>query len=264
MLKKFFQFLKKPIEGSWKLSFSKRLSYFFGLFVLNACFTFAMMVVLSGLEKNGYAEINQQGLNFFLNNMPLWLLGLLAIVLIPLLEEIIFRLPQRFKYNPSKYALWLFYKLKDDGVNSKQRAKQIWKHIFGPYLYISTILFSLVHLTNFELGEMPLYVFPILVLPYFLAGLIISFLRIVFNFWTGFLFHAIHNAFFLFLSLVVLHQPVEKYAYTSKDYKLKIYRSGSVFYDKYRSYYGCETDMCQTIDSLNLSKVPLKESLSNI
>jgi hypothetical protein len=98
-------------------------------------------------------------------------LALMAVIAAPIFEEAIFRLPigpwfGRF----FKIAFWVF-----------------------------TIGFAAIHLTNFT-DSVPLYLAPLLVLPQFLLGIILGYIRSGWGIFYAVLFHAIHNGILVSLA----------------------------------------------------------------
>jgi hypothetical protein len=60
-----------------------------------------------------------------------------------------------------------------------------------------TILFALIHISNFSYSVSLLLFAPIIVLPQFVAGFLFGFIRIKQGFIWGFFLHALHNAIFI-------------------------------------------------------------------
>ncbi len=61
-------------------------------------------------------------------------------------------------------------------------------------VYISTISFALIHITNYKFNSyFFLLLAPFLTISQFVSGFIMTYLRVRFNFWMGFAFHALWN-----------------------------------------------------------------------
>ncbi len=161
-----------------------------------------------------------------------------AVFLGPFLEEVFFRLPLRFKIS---YAIigglgvlfylafsvtaileyyyetlsWLYYVfwllISVVFVVSCvvfQNQIEVNSTKYFPYVfYVLSIIFAFIHIGNFE--EFPLRVLlftPLIVLPQFVLGLGMGYLRIRIGFWYGCLFHVLNNAFAFSLIYFTIEQ----------------------------------------------------------
>lgn len=163
-----WEFAKKPslepLRESFKEYPQKIFPYLLGIDLV-LMFALSILLSLAGAQDLDH-EVEK-----LLDN-PL-LLATMAVFFAPLLEEAIFRLP---------IGAWLgkYFKL----------------------VYWSlTIGFALLHLTNFSVS-FPLYLAPLLILPQFLLGIIIGFVRLGWGFWYGVLFHALHNGILVGLTFI--------------------------------------------------------------
>ncbi|WP_207436016.1 CPBP family intramembrane glutamic endopeptidase [Sabulibacter ruber] len=125
-------------------------------------------------------------------------------VVMPFIEELIFRLGLRFERN----ALVQFALLLSKAAGKLGRAKtevflrEGWRRFYPLVFYLLAALFALVHISRYE-GEEGLW--PILVLPQFISGLLMGYLRVRHGFNMGFLLHAIRNAILLIPLLIGIH-----------------------------------------------------------
>jgi len=164
-----------------------------------------------------------------MGNKP-WLLFFFGVVLAPLVEEALFRLPLR--YTPVNLTLpaflWIFFIFGILGsaklipeililpflllavigclslqiwLKQKVSPKQIhtfYEKWIGFFFYSSTIIFGLIHISNFQLiNQQALLLAPLLVLPQLLVGFLLGFVRLQYGFWWCVLVHAFHNGYFL-------------------------------------------------------------------
>lgn len=159
-------------------------------------------------------------------------LSFLIIVLIgPLYEEVIFRLP--LKYKPIYLSLsvftvsYIFFSSIIFGSNFLELDfsllyKLIFSFLLSITVYIwlsnttkisnfwaknlrlvyicSILIFGLSHTLNFELNEGNYYLLPILISPHLIAAIILNYLRMKFGFIYCFLFHFSNNLFVFILS----------------------------------------------------------------
>ena len=95
----------------------------------------------------------------------------LLVLLIPFIEELIFRLP-----------------LRRIGVSKRLFSENTWNKYYRWFFYSFALAFGFVHITNFEINSVYVVLLaPIITLSQIIGGFIMSYLRIRFNFWMGFL-----------------------------------------------------------------------------
>ena len=70
--------------------------------------------------------------------------------------------------------------------------------------YISALIFSMLHLSiyNFD-AENSIYFIPLFLFPYFIAGILLGYIRLKLGFFYVVLFHALHNLLFICLKLIL-------------------------------------------------------------
>ena len=123
---------------------------------------FLLMIPLSGIIGMAVAEEMDHKIIELLDQ-PLLLFSM-AVFFAPLMEEAIFRLPISLLWNKRfKLIFWSF-----------------------------TLVFAAIHLSNFG-SEVPFYLMPLLVLPQFILGIMLGYIRVGWGFWYCVLFHALHN-----------------------------------------------------------------------
>ncbi|MGB3711107.1 MAG: CPBP family glutamic-type intramembrane protease, partial [Erythrobacter sp.] len=78
-------------------------------------------------------------------------------------------------------------------VNWRNRPAPNWYvRLFPVFFWLSTLAFALIHVANF--GDAPLVMVLPLVLPQFVLGAILGYLRVTVGLWAAILLHAAHNA----------------------------------------------------------------------
>ncbi len=81
-----------------------------------------------------------------------------------------------------------------------------WKRYFRLIYYGFAVLFGFLHISNFSGASIwVFYLTPLLVLPQFLSGLVIGYIRMQFGFFWGFTFHAVWNSVLLSLAYAAYH-----------------------------------------------------------
>ncbi|MGY6560300.1 MAG: CPBP family glutamic-type intramembrane protease [Nitritalea sp.] len=136
-----------------------------------------------------------------------WLVLLLAVVAAPLLEEPTFRLYQDFRIRSLLVAFGLSFLFIGSGL---WVLLLFWCHLVYLFyriktgnppglkgvVWISSVLFALVHIGNFEGIDwsQQFYLIPILVGAQFLMGLVLSYIRLQNGMLWAMLFHGTYNA----------------------------------------------------------------------
>lgn len=96
-----------------------------------------------------------------------WQLFFMAVIFMPILEELLFRAHLR---------------------------APIWKKInFGFPFYLTAGLFAIIHLTNISMPQEKWYLGPLLVLPQLILGLLFGYVRVRNNIWASVFCHVLHN-----------------------------------------------------------------------
>ena len=79
--------------------------------------------------------------------------------------------------------------------------ERVVAHYFGFFFYGSTVLFALTHITNYEpLNATTLLFAPVLVLPQFLMGTVLGYVRVRYGIGYSILFHVVVNAILFVLA----------------------------------------------------------------
>ncbi len=218
MLQDLYVFLKKPKDcQSPNQSIKQKTKSLLLVLGLNIILSVLIVALLGVLHNLGWIDINNHKVVDFLRTSSVLSIYLLAVVFGPLLEEIIFRLFLRFKSNYFLQSITYLF------PSSKPYIHEFWKKYFSYIFYLSAIIFALFHLFNFYETSTFIFLLPILVLPQFIGGLLIGYLRVRYNFFLGYLYHAIFNAIIFTISLISLdNQPIKKLDFTSSSYSLKI------------------------------------------
>lgn len=161
----------------------------------------ACAIVFTGLvsliDASGLVDLDEHAAAQVFAGMSPWLILFLGVLLIPFIEELIFRGPLRYERNPLMgIANWFASSQAD-----KDRQHAWWDRNYKWIFYGTAAIFALVHLTNFEYTPLLLLLSPVLVGAQFIVGLLVGWLRVRFRFLWGFLLHALHNFILLGFAL---------------------------------------------------------------
>lgn len=222
----FISFLKVPERGvSSQVPISEQVVEVIKIFAM----TFAAVIILvmplmtligaddlpnklSELENLGFDEKWQQNLALFS----------LAVIAAPLIEEMLFRFPLKYRRGAIALSMICFATLSANilqltGVSIEQATlmsviliavlsiilyfrlrgeNQLdnFSNRYYPYLfYAAALLFAFAHVFNYELASDQMWMTPILVLPQMLLGLMLGFLRVKYGLWASIMAHAMNN-----------------------------------------------------------------------
>lgn len=199
-----YQFYKNPNDERIKdYSFNKNIKYIlytslvdFAIFLLLFPFLHYLLennLIPEDIEKISYKD------NTIISSI------IIIAVLVPLMEEIIFRLPLRYN---RFYALLI--------------PRKIWNYIFRVLIYSIPFIFGIVHLTNYgEITLSLLIMAPILVGSQIIGGYLFTFLRVRFNFISAVLSHCLWNLS-ITIYLLITSSYEKPYSQTTENYYVKI------------------------------------------
>lgn len=199
-----YQFYKKPHDERIKdYSLNKNIKYIlytslvdFALFLLLFPFLHYLLennLIPEDIEKISYKD------NTIISSI------IIIAVLVPIMEEIIFRLPLRYN---RFYALFM--------------PRKIWNYIFKVLIYSIPFIFGIVHLTNYgEITLSLLKIAPILVGSQIIGGYLFTFLRVRFNFISAVLSHCLWNLS-ISIYLLITSSFEKPYSQTTENYDVKI------------------------------------------
>jgi hypothetical protein len=167
MLEELIAFARKPIyEQDVNSQTSEKLRLFAKLLVLALCSSILLLIIASVIQHIFNIEVGEHAIDDLFNNNSEIKIFFLAVIVAPFFEELIFRGPLIFFKN-SNY--------------------------FPTVLYISTIAFGLVHISNFELTTQVLLLSPLLVAPQISIGFLLGYIRVKFGLFWSIALHASYN-----------------------------------------------------------------------
>jgi membrane protease YdiL (CAAX protease family) len=217
-LKDISGFLRKPTEiQDANQSTKQKIKRLSSLLVIDILLMIILSAIIGGFDKLGWVKTEDHQVALLIDLAPVWLVWILTVIIIPFFEEIIFRLPLRFKTN---YILRPFTFI---FPKTKPAILKFWNKRFGYIFYLFTIIFALIHISNYDFNSTIIYLIPFLVLPQFIMGLFLGYLRVRYNFVSAYLMHALHNAIFITIALLSIdNNPVEKLNLETDKYSINI------------------------------------------
>lgn len=215
-IKDLFQFLAYP-RITFRRGRPEKLSHLLVLFLI----VFVCEIIIAGVlfSMIGVEEENHK-LTRLMDEMSYWHIFILAVIIAPVTEEMIFRyyLTKPLVFISLVFALLIggfsymcvsgllvlyaavpllvlvislaFYTLRSEPVR-KELVRSFVRYF--PYIvYFSAAIFGFVHIFNFD-DAMPWYYTPILVFPQFVIGLFLAYVRVRNGIASSMLIHAVNN-----------------------------------------------------------------------
>lgn len=222
-----FKFFLKPEQESFsEQPISKKIKWLLFLLVFEMPFMLVAVFLLQLLSKNGLIDTENHLIGEIITKNSKTVIIIFLILVGLFIEELIFRLPLRFKkayfipfivfiiiYSATLLFLKLHLSLAISlpifavviaisvfyifNRNMAEKRESILSSNYPPYFYSVTILFALYHLTNFSYSPSLLLFAPIVVLPQFVGGFFMGFIRLKQGFIWGLFLHSLHNAVFV-------------------------------------------------------------------
>lgn len=205
--KNIISFFKKPDDSpSIQVPKSDRIKFFASILLMDLAMTSGIIFIIDFIIRLGFLDnMESHQMNKLLeSSLPLAMLifvVILTVVVTPFIEELIFRLFLRFRYNPVRIIILL---LSPNQQEAKQASlRKVLNRNYGLFFYFSVVLFAGVHLFNFELDENILRWSLVLLMPQLILGFFAGYLRLKYGFVWGYYLHVLHNFVFIGSSLLI-------------------------------------------------------------
>ena len=248
LYKDIFAWIKNPDDNELNLSSKSKLLLSFQILLLEVLLAFPFIGLIYLIHSHVVKLENP------LIDWGPYLTLFLIVLVIPFIEEVIFRFPLKYQRN---YLARLLNYL------SKGRLKKRWSSIFKYLLYLLAFLFGLIHLTNYDNTETIFYILsPIIIGSQLIGGFILSYVRIKLGFLWSVFQHGAFNFTLIILSFIFLHNN-EIVKISNETFSINI--KELAFVNKDDSYYRTkfsnekiylieanDISLYEFIDSLNL------------
>lgn len=176
----------------------------------------------------------------------------MMVLILPLIEELVFRFPLKYERN-------YLFQLLDKPLNGKIKDQK--KRWFPYFLYGMILVFGLVHMFNYYNDNGLFFLLaPIIVGSQLIGGIILSFTRIKLGFFWACLQHVIFNSVVVFFGWLFFHQTPIVF---STEESGSVVIEELIFIDKEQQYMklDLEGDVIQFIDANDVSLYDLLDSL---
>jgi membrane protease YdiL (CAAX protease family) len=167
-------YLKNPVlEKDSNESLSYRFTIFFHLLVISLLTSVIVTPLYIIIEELNLVNMDIHKVEEMFKDMGILQILLIAAIITPITEELIFRAPMTVFKKPKP---------------------------FKQSFYIFSVIFGLVHIFNFEITTNVLLLAPLLVLPQLLVGAYFGYIRVRFGLIWSVLLHGCYNATLLIMS----------------------------------------------------------------
>ena len=193
----FIDFLKSPKEKFNEiLSTKQKWEILFSLLLLDFILVILASIITAFIDSFLF-ELESEPLEELFSNEGVFSIILMAAVVVPIIEELIFRLPLKYERNLVFHFLDFLF---------KNKAKTLWYKHFKIFFYLFAIVFALVHLSNYNNTNFLFYLLaPLIVLPQFIGSLMIGYVRLKLGFFWGVLQHGLYNLIVFSIGLFLMN-----------------------------------------------------------
>ena len=197
----FYKFLLKPNDHQLQLKLKDKFRLILILMGFEILVTLVVILPLLYLI-DFLSPLKQDRIDY--SETFVYLLVLFVFV-VPLIEEVIFR-------------LFLSYRRVNLVIS-----KESWTKLFPYLVYIPTLIFGFLHLGNFNNENALFYILsPLVILSQLFGGLVISFIRVRLNFFYSTFYHFIWNFLFAIAVPFLLSVVLKPYTEQTSQYKIVI------------------------------------------
>lgn len=252
----FWEFIKNPKdEADSNQSTKLKLTRLFSVLGIELLIMLVLTTIISVLEHAGIIDMSNHKVEDMMQSFPAWAVLVLGALIIPFLEEVVFRFYLRFKNNyPLRFLIFLSSIFGQKNRNDfRAFSERKWHAYYKLIFYFSAFLFAIVHLSNFDLSLKVLIFLPLLVMPQFIVGLFTGYLRVKFGLVWSFFLHGLHNFILFSIALFFMHQTTEELSISNGQYDLRI---------EEQSFRDFNSSISLGSDTVSFTSIKLKPILS--
>lgn len=218
----FFKFLKKPNDVQIQCSFNYKIKFLLVLLFFELVFTFIIVIPVFSIIDS-ILSLKDKQINY---SMTLLNSIFAFVILVPFLEELIFRKILRFQ-----------------GIQKKIISREKWDKIFPFLVYLFAIIFGFIHLSNYLNSNAIFFILsPFIILSQLAGGFVITFIRVRLNFKWAVFYHFIWNLIFIILIPMTYSYLTKPYSDNTPNYSIVI---------EEKAFFKPEQKQSFKIDSLN-------------
>ena len=216
----FISYLRNPTdEKDVDATFGNKVKTMFHLFLFSLLPIFIFGLILSNSKKLHWIDIGVNINSTMVYRYTYLKVILLVVVTAPVLEELLFRLPLRYKYNYLLHwsAILISKITRSDNDTFEDKVRAFWNKYFKYFFYFSILLFGFIHFFNFSNYRNLWSWIIVLVFPQLVAGSILGYIRVRFSLPWSMAYHAFHNLIFCSYAFMIFSTPAN-YQVKNSDY----------------------------------------------
>ena len=223
-IKSFINYLKNPVDKKDDDStLGTKLKTLISLFLFSLLAIYLYGIFLAVIESIHWIDAGVNSNSSIVYRYSYLRLILLGVVIAPVTEELIFRLPLRYKYNYLfRWASILILSIKDDDREAcEEKIKSFWNKYFKYFFYFIILIFGCVHFFNFNNYRNVWSWIIVLVFPQIIIGSILGYIRVRFSIFWSMSYHAFNNFVFFSFAFINLFN-LANYQVENHDYSFSM------------------------------------------
>lgn len=203
---RFLHFLRLPDDRSYaRVGLSFKIRTIAGLFLLNVFVAGLWILIMSLLGIKDLENVNSK-----LMDLSYGMLVFIGVLLVPFLEELMFRFPLKYSRNyvlQFLIAIVALFAPEESKSAIYANVRTFWKRFFWVFFYLMTSTFAFIHIFNYVDAKQLLLWSPLLTMTQFFTGLILGYIRIRFGFLWSWWYHGVFNLLFFSLAFLGVDKP---------------------------------------------------------
>ena len=225
-VKNFIDYLKNPIdEKEDESTFGNKVKTLINLFLFSLLAIYLYGILLAVLESIHWIDAGVNVNSSIVYRYTYLKLILLGVIIAPITEELIFRLPLRYKYNYLfRWTAILIVSIKHvDKDICEEKIIACWNKYFRYFFYFIILIFGCVHFFNFSNYRNVWSWIIVLVFPQIIIGSILGYIRVRFSILWSMGYHAFHNFVFFSFAFINLF-TLANYHVDNPDYSFSMHK----------------------------------------
>ena len=209
-ISRFINYLKNPIdEKDVDATFGSKVKTMFLLFLFSLLLIFIHGIISGYLKKLHWIEPGVNAISTMVNRFSYLKLILVGVVTVPVFEELLFRLPLRYKNNYLlRWTTVLISKIaRADDDTFEVKVHALWNKYFKYFFYFIILLFGCFHFFNFSNYRNLWPWIIVLVFPQLVTGTILGYIRVRFSLPWSMAYHALYNCIFFSFAFLSFSNP---------------------------------------------------------
>jgi len=229
-VEKFIDYLRNPTDQpDVDIPLAVKVKTLVHLFLFSLLAIYGYSILLAIIEKFHWIDSGVNVNSTVVFRYTYLKMILMGVVIGPIVEELIFRLPLRYQYNYIfRWTAGLWAKIKHtDPEVSDEKVQLFWTKNFRYFFYILLILFGCAHFFNYSnYGKLWSWII-VLVFPQLIIGSILGYIRVRFSLPWSMAYHAFHNLIFFSIAFLQF-ATLANFEAKNRDYSFSMHKGSEV------------------------------------